>query len=69
MAKKAFIKSFEDFRGLDLRSSALTRKDNYASQCINMEIRRDGEGWALTGRKGYSVASQPTLSSQITEEM
>ena len=59
MAKKAFIKSFEDFRGLDLRSSALTRKDNYASECINTELRREGEGWAIQSRKGYSVVSQP----------
>lgn len=68
MAQKAFIKSFEDFRGLDLRSSALTRKENYASECINMELRREGEGWALQSRKGSRALTQPPLGIGITTE-
>lgn len=68
MSIKRFIKSFEDFRGLDLRSSALTRKPNFATDCLNMEIRREGEGWALQGRKGTSVLTQPTIATAVTSE-
>lgn len=68
MSIKRFIKSFEDFRGLDLRSSALTRKTNFATECLNMEIRRDGEGWALQGRKGTKVLTQPDIGTGVTSE-
>ncbi|TXH42144.1 MAG: hypothetical protein E6Q97_36190 [Desulfurellales bacterium] len=55
MAKKVFEKRFEDFRGVDYRSSDLTRPLNAAKQLTNGLLLRN---LSLSGRKGGKVAGQ-----------
>lgn len=55
MAEKVFTKFFENFKGLDLRASDLTRKPEYASQLDNYILDRTQ---TLIGRKGFKAASQ-----------
>jgi len=55
MARKVIKKYFEDFKGLDLRSSNLTRPENFASVMENYEIRRD---FAIESRKGVKLLGQ-----------
>lgn len=55
MANKVFEKRFEDFRGVDYRSSDLTRPLNAAKQLTNGMILRN---LSLSGRKGGKIAGQ-----------
>ena len=48
--KNTLIKSFNNDTGLDLRSSDLTRKPEFASGLLNADYRKTG---ALNKRKGY----------------
>ena len=53
MAKKViWTKNFEDFKGLDLRSSPLTIDPNSALELTNY---RSSEGGSIQGAEGYSV--------------
>ncbi len=55
MAETTFIKNFEDWKGLDLKSSPLTRNPNFALDLKNYQF---GEGFSLEGREGYQVIGQ-----------
>lgn len=55
--KNTLIKSFFNDKGLDLRSSDLTREQNYASSLMNADYRKTG---ALNKRKGYQSITKDT---------
>lgn len=55
MAEKVFTKFFENFKGLDLRSSDLTRKPEYALSLKNLILDRTQ---TLIGRPGFRAAAQ-----------
>lgn len=52
---KVFPKNFENFAGVDLRSSDLTRKENLARSCKNGEL---SNGMGLRKRDGFKIVGQ-----------
>lgn len=56
MSPKAFIKNFENFRGLSYRSSNLSRPPNYALEAKNVRIKKP---YNITGEPGFQIRAQP----------
>ena len=52
---KLFVKQFENFKGLDTRSSDLTRQADFAVELENYDILKT---LSIIGRRGHRVASQ-----------
>lgn len=68
MATKIFQKFFENFKGLDLSSSALTRPLNFASILKNYEIKRPFSLQSRKGIKPITQAYEPSGGSGSTDE-
>jgi hypothetical protein len=56
---KLFVKQFENFKGLDTRSSNLTRQANFAVELENYDILKN---LSIMGRKGHKIISQHSSS-------
>lgn len=54
---KRLIKSFQNLKGLDLRSSDLLREQGAATQILNADLRQTG---ALNKRKGFQILQNPS---------
>lgn len=54
-ARKTFVKNFENFKGLDLKTSDLTKRQDFAKQCLNAEF---SEGFSVRKRKGSQIIGQ-----------
>lgn len=55
MASNNLLKSFFNDKGLDLRSSDLTRQSQYASDILNEDFRKTG---AINKRKGFQAKAE-----------
>lgn len=55
MAERIFLKTFEDFKGLDYRRSPLASEPGYFDALTNYKF---GEGFSLRGRRGCQVVGQ-----------
>ncbi len=55
MAERTFVKSFENFRGLDLKSSPLSADLGYFTQLTNAQF---GEAFSVRKRPGYQPLGQ-----------
>ena len=55
MGKKTFIQQYEDFKGLDISSSDLTRPENASKEIVNFEIQKN---YSLGGRRGFKMYSE-----------
>jgi hypothetical protein len=53
---KAFLKAFENFKGLSYRTSNLTRPPNYAVDAKNIRVKKP---YNICGETGFRLAAQP----------